>query len=326
MTLDDFLDFLGAHGVAYKTIEKSIILSDCPSCGTAKDKVWLFKDRRDEGGPFFGQCMKCSEKTNSYAYLLAAGVEKSDIDALHARAVESLNLRMMPALNLFGGREEVEKEEPARVEPIDISAFIKIPEIPKHPASLYAIKRGWTDAQTNEILIDYFSAAVVFIIRDKGEPVGFQKRFLNPFDPKMKTMSSRGFQKSRFVVEYPNDGDICVCEGPFTALSAYHFGYHAVCTFGSNVGALQLDRIGELAKTTGKSVAIAFDLDDAGRKGYLRIRSAMCERGICTYRVKPEYGNDINDSWQAGKGVVVIPAEDTDSVLDAINLPFRGFL
>lgn len=326
MTLDDFLDFLGDHGVPFKTTEKSIILSDCPSCNSNKDKIWLFRDRQDEGAPFFGRCMKCGEKTNSYLYLLNIGVDKQAVDALHRRAIDGLDLRMMPMIDLFGDKQTEEKEPEPPIEPVDISAYIKVSEIVQHPAAQYAIKRGWTEAQTGDILIDYFSSAVVFVVRHEGEVVGFQKRFLQPFNPKMKSMSSQGFQKLRFVIEYPNDGDIAVCEGPFSALSAWHYGYHAICTFGSTVGDPQIERIRELSTVTGKNVAIAFDLDAAGRKGYLRIRNALywSSRSTVTYRIKPEIGGDLNDSWMAGKGVVVVPSENTDAVLDGINLPFRG--
>ena len=269
--------------------------------------------------------MKCGENTNSYAYLIALGVDKNTVDALHGRNFDGFNLQMMPPLDLFGDKYPVViQDELKPIEPIDISAFVKVQDIRQHPAAQYAIKRGWTETQSNDILIDYFSSAVVFVVRYNDEVVGFQKRFVTPCNPKMKTMSSRNFQKRRFVIEYPNDGDICVVEGPFSALSAWHFGYHAICTFGSNVGELQLDRIGLLAKNTGKKVAIGFDLDSAGRKGYLQIRNTMFWRGVSTYRVKPEQGNDLNDSFLAQKGVITMEGE-SDSVLDSINLPFKGF-
>jgi hypothetical protein len=269
--------------------------------------------------------MKCETRTNSYAFLLNLGFAKETVDAMHGHRADGIaTLRMMPALDLFGGKNEVAPPEtPPVIEPVDISLFVAIPDIMQHPAAQYAINRGWTESQVKDILVDYFSAAVVFVIREKGEVVGYQRRFIKPFDPKFKTMSSKGFLKRRFVVEYPNDGDICICEGPFTALSAWHYGYHAICTFGSNVGELQLDKMSEVAKETGKNVAIAFDLDSAGRKGYLRIRNTMFWRGVSTYRIEPEIGNDLNDSWKAGKGIKIIPANETDAVLDGLNLPFN---
>jgi len=326
MTLEEFTDFLNANGVSHKITYQSIVLSDCPHCGSQKDKIYLFKSRKTDSGPFFGKCMKCETKTNSYALLLHLGFAKDIVSALHGRMADGVaTLRIMPSLDLFGDRKPaVALEASQPIEPVDISMFIPIPEIMQHPVAQYAINRGWTEFQTKDMLVDYFSSAVVFVVREGDKVVGYQRRFIRPVDPKFKTMSSKGFLKRRFVMEFPNKGDICIAEGPFTALSAWHYGYHAICTFGSNVGDSQLDRISDLALTTSKNVAIAFDLDDAGRKGYRKIRNAMYWRGVEAYRIKPEYGNDLNDSFLAKKGVTVIK-EDEDLVLDAINLPFSCF-
>jgi hypothetical protein len=326
MTLDDFIDFLISNSVPHKTTYQSIILSNCPGCGTSKDKIYLFKERLGDHGPFHGKCMKCDEKINSHKYLTYIGFSREVVNALHGNVIDDFKIGMMPMLDIFGKNEEKlpNISEPApEVEDVDISNFVKITDYPNHPASLYAKRRGWSDTQADDILIDYYSMAVVFVIRENGKVVGFQRRFINPVDPADKVRSSRGFQKRRFVIEYPNQGDICVCEGPFTGLSAWHFGYHAIVTFGANVGELQLDKMSEIANKSGKNVAIAFDLDDAGRKGYLRIRNTMFWRDIASYRVKPEQGNDLNDSHTSGKGVIVVP--ESDAVLDAIKLPFKEF-
>jgi hypothetical protein len=326
MTLDDFLDFLSANGIPYKTTHQSIVLSGCPSCNSDKDKVWLFKSRKGDAGSFAGQCMKCEHKINSFSFLIEQGFDREVVTKLHGFGRTELDLRILPALDIFGANEPVEQKVEQEVRPVEISAFVKLTDIPNHPASWYALKRGWTKAQMDDILIDYFTSAVVFVVRDGDKVVGFQKRFIQPFDPKFKTMSSQGFLKRKYVIEYPNNGDVCVCEGPFTALSAWHFGFHAICTFGSNVGEEQIDKIWQVAESTGKQVAIAFDLDAAGKKGYLRIRNAMFYRDIATYRIRPESGNDLNDSWEKGKKYIVIPADQTDSVLDRLSLPFASFL
>lgn len=329
MTLDEFTEFLDSHGIHYKVAQNSIVMRDCPHCNSNKEKVWFFKERRSEEMPFFGQCMKCEAKMSSSSYLISVGIDKGAVNRLHGRALGlggEFKLDVLPALNLFGDHDdaETEDEQLKPIEPVDVSAFVSIEAMPDHPASKYAISRGWTPIQKKDILIDYFSSAVVFVVRHNGESVGFQRRFLNPTDPDRKTLSSLGFQKNRFTIEYPNDGDILVCEGPFTALSAWHFGYHAVCTFGSGVGDEQIKKIAEIAESTGKSVAVAFDLDSAGRKGYAKVRSRLFERGVSVYRVKAEEGNDLNDSWKAGKGVVVLD-DYADSSIPLLDLPFKEF-
>lgn len=324
MDLDSFIDFLDESGIKYRTNCNSIVLQDCPDCGSHNNKVWLYKDRVNDCGPFFGKCLKCDTKFNSRSYLIALGYPRTLVDNLHGAFTEGFHLDVKTAIDDLDSVIPESQIEEQPVEELDISMFLPLPDVSTSEASLYAIKRGWTERQKDDILIDYYGNAVVFIVRHEGKVVGYQRRLVHPFDPKMKTLSSQNFQKRRFVLEFPNDGDICVVEGPFTALSAWHYGYHAVCTFGSNVGEQQIDTITKLAQTKKKDVAIGFDLDSAGKKGYRRIRNAMVWSGISTYRIKPEQGNDLNDSFLAQKGVIIMQG-DVDAVLDAIDLPFKEF-
>jgi len=326
MQLDEFLDFLTSNDIPFKTTHGSIVLNNCPHCNSSKEKVWLYKDRRNESGPFFGSCMKCSEKVNSRSYLIGLGYPKSMVDALHGPAADNWQLSVA-AIDILGDQtvSKVLVEDKEVVEP-DISMFLPLDAVKSSDAAKYAIKRGWTENQAESVLIDYYGNAVVFIVRHEGQVVGYQRRFVTPFNPKMKVMSSQDFQKRRFVLEFPNDGDICVTEGPFTALSAWHFGYHAICTFGSNVGEKQIDRMAQLAETHNKKVAVGFDLDSAGKKGYSRIRAAMNFRKIESYRVRPEYGNDLNDSWIAGRGIIVLTPKDEDNTMPMLDLPFEAFI
>jgi hypothetical protein len=318
VTLDDFLGFLDKHGIAHRTTQSSIILHACPSCGSEKDKVWLYQDRPYPNGPFFGKCMKCEEKFNSKSYLIAHGIEVQDVRALHGFDGE-LNLDVMPVIDILGKNLAPSDLPP---ETIDISDFVPIPSWPDHPAACYAIKRGFTPVFGDRILLDYAGSAVVFVVREGGQPVGYQRRFLRPPFPDMKTMSSRGFKKLEWVLEFPNEGDICVCEGPFTALSAWHFGYHAICTFGSGVGEKQISKISKLSAATGKAVGVAFDLDDAGKKGFRKISLSIFWTGSRVYRIRPEQGNDLNDSWLAGKGVVVVSSDEEDVTVPDLGIDF----
>ena len=320
MTLDDLVDFLSGNDIQHYTTSGSIVLSSCPECGSENNKVWLYKDRSDESKPFFGKCMKCSKNWNSFSYLIAIGIEPSLVKHLHGTMENGLSLGMISSLDIFAEKpKEVEQIE--SIAEIDVSLFASVDEMPNHSASLYAKKRGWTKRFSDSILIDQYSNAVVFVVKKQGKVIGIQRRFVAPRDPKMKTMSSPGFPKRSAVMEFPNEGDVCVCEGPFSALSANHLGYHGICTFGCNVGEEQLDIIANVAESNGKKVYVGFDLDEAGEKGFTRIANTFKWRDIPVFKVKPEYGNDLNDSVMAGKGMVV-DDNQIDLSIPYITMPF----
>jgi DNA primase len=142
----------------------------------------------------------------------------------------------------------------------------------------------------------------------------------------MKVKSAKGFKKTQHILEFPGAGDIMVCEGPFTGLSAWHFGFHAVVTFGSGVSEQQLALIAALARKTGKRVGVAFDEDKAGRKGYRTVKLGMYHEKIPTFRIRPETGNDLNDSWKAGKGIRRIADSKEDITIPELELPEEGLL
>jgi len=322
MLLDDFMAFCDANEIQYDTTATALIFYEAPCCGDAK-KLYLYKDEKEtvnDDKPLFGKCHKCDIPWNSRSFLLELGYEHKDVDKLHSGGdLNDFDIGSVPAMRL---NLAVKDTAPVYEKPVvfDLTPFSKLPEVPNHPASLYAIKRGWTEAQVDDILIDTMGNSVVYVCREAGRVVGFQRRWLKPSNPKQKTKSAPGFKKTQHVIRYPNSGDLMVCEGPATALSAWHYGYDAICTFGSGVSERQLKIIGDLAESAGKRVAVAFDLDKAGRKGYQAIRLAMYWRKIYSYRVKPEHGNDLNDSWMAGKGLVVVPVDEDDVTIPDLGL------
>jgi hypothetical protein len=325
MTLEEFLGFLDRHGVEHRLAGESIVFKHCPSCGSDKDKVWMFQERRSERKPFFGKCMKCEEWFSSSSYLISLGINAKEVKTLH-KGADLDDEDLVPPTMMTSILDGIDRtDEPAAAEAPDVQVsldnFFSVPAMKEHPAAKYAIKRGWTPAQSKTIMVDPFSSSVVFLVHGAdGQPIGWQKRFLKPPLPDLKTLSSAGFKKNKWTIEFPNEGDICVCEGPFTALSAWHFGFYAICTFGSGVGEQQIAKIEELAQKTGKSVAVAFDLDDAGRKGYRKVAMSLQWLGTPVYKIQPETGNDLNDSWQAGKGIVKISCEDEDLTIPEIKL------
>lgn len=318
MQVEDFLMFLEVNDVGHSTNGKSIILLEAPCCG-GHNKIYLHKNDSEPGAPFFGKCMKCETSWNSRSYLVETGFEHEKVDHLHGGVMnlEKFELMAMPVLELLVPLRKEEAEEPVY---FSADSFYPISEIPDNEAALYAKKRGWTPSQEDTVMVDVHTNSVVFVVRDGDAVVGWQKRFLRPPNPHMKTQSAPGFRKTRFIMEFPGNGDILICEGPFTALSAWHFGYHGVCTFGAAVSEHQVRLIAELAQKTGKRVGTAFDLDKAGKKGYRTVRMGMHWLGVPTFRVCPETGNDLNDSWMAGKGVIELSAADDDVMIPDLEI------
>lgn len=324
MDLDDFKEFLEEYGIEYYEAGQSLCLKECPACGSSRFKVLLRVhnvDLDEDDGVFFGRCQRgsCEEGYSSIKYLLRMGVPKHEVLTLHGRdPIAALENFANPGLKpkkdelAFTGLESnnsTPKEEPEKV--ISISEFHKISAWPNYPASLYAIKRGVTEHFYDEILVDVDVNAVVFICRNaNGDPIGYQKRFVKPTNPDMKTQTSAGWSKTKHILNYPNDGDILICEGPFTAVSAWSYGFHAVCTFGSHVSNQQIEQIIEIAEKTGKEIGVAAENDKAGLKAYKAVRSHMYWKDRKIFRVYPETGKDLNDSWQAGKTYKVETNDD----------------
>lgn len=322
MDLDEFIEFLDTNGVEYHTTDKSVVFKESPCCGRA-DRIYMFKDSSRDGGPFWGKCMGCETDWNSKTYLVDVGVDEGAVTALHgARELGEFKLSTLPRIDtgVDSKQHRTEPETPVPLKEFDVSGFFQVSDWPDHEAAKYAVSRGWTPAWTDKVMIDIMANAVVFVCIEDGKVVGYQKRFVRPKDPKTKTKSVAGWKKTQHVITFPGNGDIAVCEGPFNSLSAWHYGRYGVATFGSAVSERQVDMIAAIAKKEGKDVGIAFDLDAAGRKGYRRLRLSLFWRGVNAYQVRPEVGNDLNDSWKAGKGIIVTPFGTDDVTIPDIDL------
>jgi len=294
MELDRLKLALDEVGTDYKESGVSLVVKDCPACGSSKYKVHF--RAQEENGLFFGRCFSGSCQTNysSFKYLLLSGMPYGDVLRFHGGdAEEALKLTHKEKK-----KEEVPVEPPER----DISKFFYLKDWKNHPATRYAISRG-VQLEWQHVMIDTSCSAVVFVIYENNEVVGFQKRFIEPESPRFKTKNSKGLKKD-VILEFPREGaDILVCEGPFSAVAAWHFGYHGVCTFGSSVSDPQIQKIAELSEKNKVNIGIAFDMDDAGKKGMKKIRSGLFWRKKETFLIEPEVGNDLNDSWMARSGI-----------------------
>lgn len=313
VTLEKFLDLLDLHGIKHRTGGVSLSLCECPACGQTDYKVLFRVAGVDENQPFFGRCVKGSCQTNysSMSYLRKMGIPEDEISDCHGidgqKQLEKLAQIDTPdeKLDIDSYKEKIEEKKPVIV---DISQFKNIAVWLDHPSARYAVKRGFVRRFADIMKIDPENNAVVFIAyNDKNEPIGYQRRYLNPaMAGGLKTRTSKGFSKSRHILQFNNPGkDILICEGPFTALSAWHYGYHGVCTFGSGISDTQLGLILQEQQKKDCKIAISCEDDRAGRLYVDKISKFCYWHGIEVETVSPEYGNDLNDSWQAGKGIVV---------------------
>lgn len=315
MNTEDFLVILEANGLSHGTNQKSVIIRDAPCC-SKKNKLYFFK--RDSDAPLFGKCMSCDTTWNSISYLIQAGIPEDKVRQLHNTGVMPDEIVLgMTKIDLLG--KKVVAEEKTEDPVFDDSTFYSVESSPDHPASIYAKKRGYTQDHSDKIMIDKLSNSVVYLVKKDGKLIGWQKRFVKPVHKDMKTKSAPGFSKTKHILEFPNNGDLLVCEGPATALSAWHYGFHAVCTFGAAVSPTQIKLIMEIVSKRGCKVGTAFDLDKAGKRGSRNVRLNMYWAGVSTFRVVPEYGNDLNDSWMAGKGYTVVPPEEDNLMLPDLD-------
>lgn len=330
MEIQDFEDILVEHDIKYRKSGQSIVCQECPSCGDRLFKVHfnavsLNGRAREASDPVLGKCFRgsCGSGFSSRSYLIAMGLDEDLVDSLHSVS-HLTEAELAYWTGAFAEKEPIKNEQtvtpvPAvTIQPVDISGFLPLEAWPEHPVTLYAKRRGATADNTN-IMIDPLEQAVVFVVTEGGVPVGWQKRFINPSSIKLKTKTSAGFQKTGHVLRFerPNVPQI-VCEGPFSALSGWHYGFDGVCTFGANPSTKQLQVIADRALKLKMPVAIGYDVDEAGDKGAKQIQRFMSRMGIQTFFVTSNGYNDLNDAWMAKATVQTTKPTLTQWILDDI--------
>lgn len=306
MDIEDFKAGLDELGIPYFEAGNSLKIKTCPACGSEQYKVHLRAEVQD--GLLFGRCYAGSCQTNfsSMKYLLMSDMAYDEALQVHGRDRVASLQHMVPDVPEFVKAPVAPTKDPVKAADTDISAFFHLKDWITHPAAQYALKRGALP-EWDWVMFDHPTCAVVFVVYQNGKVVGYQRRYLKPNDPKFKTKSSDGFKKSEHILVVMNPGkDIVVVEGPFTAVSAYHFGYTGICTFGASVSDEQIRQIVELAKELKVGVGVGFDDDAAGDKGLARIRAAMFWSNTKTFKLKPSVGNDLNEAWEQGGTAILV--------------------
>lgn len=298
MEISDFVEKLEQYGVQSRTSGSSLVVKTCPSCGREKYKVLFRIANVDPDQPIFGRCQSasCGQNYSSFSYLLKLGVPHAEVVSVHGQdPIKAMKDMEMPeeSHEIIAKPVEVEGDN-------DISGFLNIMSMPDHPAAVYAKSRGFNESLFDYIKMDIDRNAVVFVCMNKNRVIsGYQRRFVVAPDPRFKTETSKGFKKDS-LFQLPNSGDVVICEGPFTALAAWNWGFYAVATLGAAVGKGQMDKILTIAGS-GRRILIAKENDDAGAKFYRKIAGRLAWEGYSCEVVLPEVGKDLNDSFVAKK-------------------------
>lgn len=295
------LDVFDHFGVGYKLTTRSIVCETCPSCGK-KDKVWLFKpDERKHSYRTGGQCWSCGVKYSAYTYFVECGFEPDEVRkqlniGLKAGADINADLWQIPD---FGVSPEAITETQSFTEAEIPETFVRPQYWPTHPASRYARKRGVIKPIDDFVFIDPIKNAIAFPVIYQGQLAGFQRRYVEPSNPKIKTRTDPGVpRKSSLIVLGEESAPICVVEGPFDAVSAAWLGWQGVCTMGCVVTKEQAQSIAMMALDTSDSpfVYIGYDKDTEGEKGARELARLLDLYGIRFSRVYPKEGKDLNAS------------------------------
>jgi hypothetical protein len=305
--LENFKRYLDSVDINYKESGSSLAIEECPVCGD-KRYIVLFRIRGvDPSKPLLGRCHTgvCQQNYSSISFLLKLGLSWEEAHEIHGTTPE----KALKELTLFDEisssdpkkKNNEEKQIITREQIVDISNFFSISDC---DISKYAIRRGYVNEFKDTFKVDILSRALVIICRnDKKDPIGYQRRFLDNIPGIAKVKSSVDFPKTTSLLKFPKKSDILICEGPFTALSAWHYGYYGVCTWGS-ASINQLEKINQLSQDLGVNVAVSPDNDPAGENYARNIASYFHWKGKGIYTVSSEIGNDLNDSWQENRGFI----------------------
>lgn len=316
MITEEFESALDEIGILHRRSGNSVVVQDCPACGSDGYKVIFDIRSGGTGKNMFGKCLRgsCGEKFSSAKYFSKMGVTREKNFAFHGMDFKNA-IKESSKTDDPGIVGEIRSQKTKNIEEIqDVSKFIRINQWPDHPASKYAIKRGIDPvAHKDIIMIDHENNAVIFLVKKNGNIIGYQSRFVNPTNPRMKTKTSKGFPKENNVMEVPSSGRLLICEGPFTAISGWHFGFHSICVFGAPASKPQLDIVYGISVRDSKEICVSVENDEAGFQFWNKIGSFFFWKGIKIKKIVTDkkYG-DLNDAWMDGAGFVESEEEFTE--------------
>lgn len=292
-----FLNFCEENGIGFKLTSQGVRFRECPTCGTSDYKAYMYLDN----GPLTGSCAKCSWKFSAKTFLQESGFDESDI---YEACGSDMALEIEEDIPQYNQQKNEKNNEFPTIE--RPNHWVSINNDITHPSAVYAKKRHVCESIYDRVLIDTSVGGVVFIVTDlKNREVGYQIRFTNPRNPKIKTKTMTGFEakKNLFYLIRPKR-PILLCEGPFDTVAAYKLGYSSACFFGSSPSPEQMGMVEFLMLDRNiSSVIVCFDRDSPGYKAS-SIAARYCqENGLKYIYGIPDFGKDVSESLDKGGGI-----------------------
>ena len=287
---ENIIEFCQSKGVDVLQAAQRIKFKTCPACGNENWKVWFFEDTMR------GSCFRCHYKYSIFLYLIQCGFTRYELKDVFNYGSSVSDLSELLLIDDKAQEENVVEE--INEITLDTSRFIRIEDRPNHMASQYAIKRGVRKSLRDQILIDTYSNSVAFLCHKNNILTGYQLRYVVPKDPKVKTYTMKGFKTGQNIIHYQRkNADICICEGPFNAVTSYNWGFNSFACFGSNISNYHIQQIINEALVNKSKVYCAFDKDEAGKRAFLQTKFLCDIYNIEVIKMEPEIGNDLNESW-----------------------------
>ena len=127
----------------------------------------------------------------------------------------------------------------------------------------------------------------------KGDIYFFQARAL--FNEHPKYLNPANIKASSVLYPYLNSDPVLVCEGPLDAISLQLAGINATATMGSSPSTFQI----EIMKEGNCEIVVAYDNDEAGKKGIEKLERLRKELMLPSIRIcpPPKQFKDWNAAW-----------------------------
>jgi hypothetical protein len=226
-------------GVNFYATKKSFV-TDCPSCGK-EEHTYI---RKGDGRTI---CFKCGRKW-SILFLIArlTGTDERGAYEFFYGVGAGDELLKPLDLDIFFGQKDTGEIDP----PFPITMGLDFIGIERSPDAVsYVVSRGITDPDTifaYDLRYHYLMNAVIFPVKKDGVTYGWQARRIAPKEGELRLISSTGFNKSDFLLNYDRARHaerIIITEGPFDCMKVDVFGMGAVCSFGKQISQSQIKQI-----------------------------------------------------------------------------------
>jgi DNA primase len=258
-------DILDQQGLETKQTKRSVVAS-CPQSECHSDfKLYIEKNNGRS------ICFKCGTKWSAHG-VLASLLHISIVEAenlvyggSYSEQVASnqLNLEFTDIWTFDSVDAEFLDEENQELKEITLDPMF-IPVENSETGMAYLESRGMIDLahiRRHGILYSAVMNAVVFVVRDAAHRiVGWQARFIKPWNPKMRMMTFEGMPKAKILynIHNANTENVILTEGPFDCLMADVPGFSSVASLGKLVSSEQIKM---LQKNEFKRVYLGLDND-----------------------------------------------------------------